>query len=234
MEARRRYTKALALALAGGLAGCIRVESNAIADPRATPDTSGGMDSMTIMALAALAIFGVAFPALCLWLAVRLNKRGGRWARVTAACLLGLAIFVVGNIFGPVVWMFLLQALAIALVAFSIWLTVRIVNRRERWAKWTAVVLVALLVAYPLSFGPVCWLKSQPVTEKLRRPGLAMIVYIPLCRLASSNTVMGHVLMSWVHYGLGRERSLMLPTTVSDLGEWRYQAGPEDPGSPWP
>jgi|SRR5579863_2506417 len=32
-----------------------------------------------------------------------------------------------------------------ALAAIVGWRTVRIVNRRERWAKWTAVVLVAAL-----------------------------------------------------------------------------------------
>src|SRR5579872_7207719 len=30
----------------------------------------------------------------------------------------------------------------VAFAAFCIWLMVRIVNRRERWAKWTAMVLV--------------------------------------------------------------------------------------------
>jgi hypothetical protein len=31
---------------------------------------------------------------------------------------------------------------------------VRIVNRRERWAKWTAVGLLVVLIGYPLSSGP--------------------------------------------------------------------------------
>jgi hypothetical protein len=96
----------------------------------------------------------------------------------------------------------------------------------ERWAKWTAVGLVVVLVAYPLSFGPMCWLNSQPVTtKKLRRPPLAMIIYLPLCELASSNTVMGHALMWWVHFGLERGRCTMLPRSVSDLGELSYSDG---------
>jgi hypothetical protein len=229
MSTRRHFIKALALPLASGLLGCIRVENNGIADPRATPNTIGGMDIMTIMALVALVIFGVTFPASCIWLAVRLNNRGGRWARVTAACLLGLAICVVGIIFGPIVWMVLLQALAVALAAFSIWLTVRIVNRRERWAKWTAVGLVVVLLAYPLSFGPVCWLNSQPVTTKnpspmpkLRHPPLAMIIYIPLGRLASSNTVIGHAVLWWAAYGLEPGRTTPIPTSFSDIGELSY------------
>jgi hypothetical protein len=54
--------------------------------------------------------------------------------------------------------MTILPALAVAFAAFCVWLTVRIINRRERWAKWTLVP--AILIAYPLSFGPACWLST--------------------------------------------------------------------------
>ena len=70
MSTRRHFIKALALPLSSGLLGCMRVENNEIADPRAT----SGMDIMTIMALVVLGIFGVTFPASCIWLAVRLNN----------------------------------------------------------------------------------------------------------------------------------------------------------------
>ena len=49
---------------------------------------------------------------------------------------------------------FVLPALAVAFAAFCIWLTVRIVNRREQWAKWTLAAVVGLPVLYVLSFGP--------------------------------------------------------------------------------
>jgi hypothetical protein len=50
----------------------------------------------------------------------------------------------------------------VAFSALCIWLTVRIVNRRERWAKWTAVgLLIGVLVVYPLSLGPACWLAGD-------------------------------------------------------------------------
>jgi hypothetical protein len=42
-----------------------------------------------------------------------------------------------------------------AFAASCIWLTVRIVNRRERWAKWTAVALVLAPVLYVVSSGPM-------------------------------------------------------------------------------
>lgn len=39
-----------------------------------------------------------------------------------------------------------LPVLAVALPAFSLWLVVRIINRRETWAKWTAVLVTMLLI----------------------------------------------------------------------------------------
>jgi hypothetical protein len=48
----------------------------------------------------------------------------------------------------------LFPTLAIAFAAFCVWLTVRIVNRREKWAKRTAWTVVVLLLLYPLSVGP--------------------------------------------------------------------------------
>jgi hypothetical protein len=55
-----------------------------------------------------------------------------------------------------------LTVLATAFAAFCIWLTVRIVNRRERWAKWTAVgSLIGIPVLYVLSIGPVFWFQSR-------------------------------------------------------------------------
>ncbi|MSR56962.1 MAG: hypothetical protein EXS05_04740 [Planctomycetaceae bacterium] len=54
-----------------------------------------------------------------------------------------------------------LPALAMSAAAFAIWLTVRIINRRERWTKWTAVLVVVAILGYPLSVGPACWFSSQ-------------------------------------------------------------------------
>jgi hypothetical protein len=54
----------------------------------------------------------------------------------------------------------LLPVLGVAIAAFAVWLTTRIVNRRERWAKRTALGLVAGIV-YLLSMGPACWFTSR-------------------------------------------------------------------------
>jgi|SRR5579863_7731078 len=50
----------------------------------------------------------------------------------------------------------LLPTLAVAFTAFCVWLTVRIVNRRERWAKWMLAVNIGTPVLYLASFGPAC------------------------------------------------------------------------------
>ena len=48
----------------------------------------------------------------------------------------------------------------VAFVAFCVWIGVRIVNRLERWAKWTAIGIAVMLV-YPLSYAPSSWLLGK-------------------------------------------------------------------------
>ena len=56
----------------------------------------------------------------------------------------------------------LLPTLAVAFAAFCVWLTVRIVNRRERWAKRTAWgLLIAAVPSYVVLVGPLLWLNRQ-------------------------------------------------------------------------
>jgi len=47
--------------------------------------------------------------------------------------------------------------LGVIFAALAVWLAVRIINRRERWAKRTAVTLIVLLALYGLSIGPAYW-----------------------------------------------------------------------------
>src|SRR5262245_55425344 len=54
----------------------------------------------------------------------------------------------------------LLSTLAVAFAAFCVWLTVRIVNRKERWAKWTLAGVIVLSVLYVLGYGLVCRLED--------------------------------------------------------------------------
>jgi hypothetical protein len=73
---------------------------------------------------------------------------------------------------------------AIVSAAFCVWLAVRIVNRRERWAKWTAVVAVALPMAYVASFGPACWLVGDYLDADEWVIEAIPIAYDPILRLA--------------------------------------------------
>lgn len=76
----------------------------------------------------------------------------------------------------------LLPTLGVIFAAFCVWLTVRIVNRRERWAKWTAVAAVGGPVLYFASFGPACWIVSRTETSIAN---YAEIIYWPVLRIAA-------------------------------------------------
>jgi hypothetical protein len=79
--------------------------------------------------------------------------------------------------------------LSFACAAFCVWLAVRIVNRRERWAKRIAIGLIVVLFAYPLGFGPACWISSRingdhsPLVSYLYGP------VIPACRRCPKHVV---------------------------------------------
>jgi predicted MFS family arabinose efflux permease len=49
----------------------------------------------------------------------------------------------------------------VAFAASSTWLTVRIVNHHERWAKRTLAAVVGVPVLYVAIFGPACWISSR-------------------------------------------------------------------------
>lgn len=55
----------------------------------------------------------------------------------------------------------LLPTLAVAFAAYCVWLTVRVVNRKERWAKRTLAATLALPVLYVASFGPACRMAAK-------------------------------------------------------------------------
>jgi hypothetical protein len=62
--------------------------------------------------------------------------------------------------------MLALLVTAVAFGAFSIWITVRIINRRGRWAKWVLGVMLALPLLYVAGFGPACWLAKPRPTNR--------------------------------------------------------------------
>ena len=71
-----------------------------------------------------------------------------------------------------------LAIFGVAFAAFCVWLTVRIVNRRERWAKWTLAAVVGLPAIYVLGLGPACWVSSRTNTGT----SIVSAVYRPVLR----------------------------------------------------
>jgi len=72
----------------------------------------------------------------------------------------------------------------VLVAAFAIWLTVRIIARRERWAKRTAVAATLALVVYALSWGPALY-----VYQSNGRPAwmdIPIQIYTPLAVLLNS------------------------------------------------
>lgn len=51
-------------------------------------------------------------------------------------------------------------------------------RRRSPWV-WGAVTALMVVVAYPLSLGPVCWL----VEKRQISPALAVSIYVPLVKM---------------------------------------------------
>jgi len=106
------------------------------------------------------------------------------WVTVCAVCLVYLLILVgvVQRAFHFVVQHknIVLTILAIVYVPLVVWLGVRIVNLRERWAKRLAVFLVVATVLYPLSIGPACWISSHANTGG----EVVSVVYLPILWIA--------------------------------------------------
>jgi hypothetical protein len=50
--------------------------------------------------------------------------------------------------------------------ALCVWLTVRIINRREPWAKWALGATIGVPLLYVLSFGPACNLASRQALSR--------------------------------------------------------------------
>jgi hypothetical protein len=106
--------------------------------------------------------------------------------------------------------------LGLAFAGFCVWLAIRIVNRRERWAKRTAaVVLVVMLAVYPLSIGPACWLSSHldcgaSAVTVVYRPLLLFVPNAARGTLMKYSIVASGPKWSWEHRA---ERRDIVPTT---------------------
>ena len=102
-----------------------------------------------------------------------------------------------------------LSIFGIAFAALCVWLTVRIVNRREKWAKrtakWFALALIAASILYPISVGPACWVASYTGRASIERQAVA-VVYYPLidCSIFGPPPL-ANALKWWMHLCSGCE-----------------------------
>ena len=112
------------------------------------------------------------------------------------------------------------DGVSVAFPAFAVWLTVRIVNRRERWAKRTAIFLPAvLLIGYALSLGPACWWRANHVQIAWAGEPIfvcvAPRVYWPIGWLAENGPrPIGDAIFWYVEPGIG---DVLLPTDYSGI-----------------
>jgi len=91
----------------------------------------------------------------------------------------------------------LLPVSGMAFAAFCVWLTVRIANRRERWAKWLAVgLLVGLPVLYIVGFGLTCRAIAVPLGGTVA-PSMAMEMYWPLGAMAANRASSPGSVIRW-------------------------------------
>jgi hypothetical protein len=117
----------------------------------------------------------------------------------------------------------LLPALGVAFAAFCVWLRVRIVNRREPWAKRTLAVMLGVPLLYILSLGPACWLADLDILPKRQiksmfTPAVAIVNQFPM---PIQRIVMDYV--SLAEPRRSRPTSLYLGAgefTVSTAGGW--------------
>lgn len=95
----------------------------------------------------------------------------------------------------------MLPTLAVAFTAFCVWLTVRIVNRRERWAKRMLAAVVGVPVLYVASFGPVCRLANRQTisTASIR------FAYKPILKLLHEGPEPVQCTLGW-YAGFSRDR----------------------------
>jgi len=106
-----------------------------------------------------------------------------------------------------------------AYAAFLVWLAVRIINRKERWAKRTLAATLLLPVLYVASFGPACWLASQKIDPRDQsiKASPALAVYSPLARLVADAPYsrLGRFLMWWMTLGNPKGHVSIVPADAS-------------------
>jgi hypothetical protein len=117
-------------------------------------------------------------------------------------------------------------ALAVAYAAGAVWLTVRIVNHREKWAKRMAIALACLPIVYVLGFGPACWLAARPrVPGQNDGPRAGMRFYFPIGALIHhTRSENRRPLVKWITLGARHGGRVIVPTDASGKNWYGFTA----------
>jgi hypothetical protein len=102
----------------------------------------------------------------------------------------------------------------VVFAAFCVWLTVRIVNRRERWAKRTLVaVIVGLPVLYVASFGPACWMTAADPADTTLRAALPN-VYFPIGWAIIRSEAVAEAADAYGRLGMPQNTRVLIPFEI--------------------
>ncbi len=121
---------------------------------------------------------------------------------------------------------YVLLVLCVAFAAGCVWLTVRIVNRRERWAKRTAVALACLPILYALSFGPACWIAATPwVPGRADVPSIGMRFYYPIGAVIHRTQSQDSLpVRRWITWGAKQGGRVIVPVDASGKNWYGFTA----------
>jgi hypothetical protein len=122
-----------------------------------------------------------------------------------------------------------LSIFGLAFAALCVWLVVRIVNRRERWAKWTLAAIVGLPLLYVASFGPACHLAAtQWLGRGIPRAQIPrstwMNLYRPLCWLTDryDGSFFSTAILKYVEFSIPRNSLVAIPMDNDDDRLWIF------------
>jgi hypothetical protein len=110
-----------------------------------------------------------------------------------------------------------LPILGAAFAAAVVWLTVRLIDRRERWAKWTLAAMVALPVLYIASFGPACRMAATSFAEYASAAQIPratwMNAYRPLCWITDrcDGSFFSEAILQYVSVCIPRKSLIAVP-----------------------
>ncbi len=102
----------------------------------------------------------------------------------------------------------------------------RIFNRRERWAKRTAVALLCLPLLYVLSFGPACWMTAAPRRAGAAdEPRLWMRFYFPIgAVIHRTQSQDAFFVRRWTTCGAKRGDRVIVPMDASGMNWYGFTA----------